>query len=300
MLIGYGFMHLIYRAKRLWVREYVVVSPTIPKRSYSLWKLAKLSGIKMVAEDRAHRLPKKWLLANIRHSDETWDDKIYDGYLNGACIDISKGHVDAIHGKVFGYTTRIDPMLFEGRAVMKSEVNYSGGGTFVDCPIKRSEICDGYIYQKLVDNEIADDVVKEYRVSVICGEITDVIVQHRSKERRLTGRGSGGGLGSRICRAEDVFSPNEIACILELCALMKLDFGELDVLPDVNEGRLYVLDANKTPTYMTQASAWRVNRFLTILRRARSFNWLLRTRRLAAQKRSCGYNKSLGRQSTVN
>jgi hypothetical protein len=286
MLIGYGLMYLVFAVKRLWVRDYVIVSPTKPRDVYSLWKLARLSGIKMVSEADSHRLPKELILASIRHHDETWDTRVYDGLLNGACTDISKSHVDATFGKVFGYTTQIDPRTYIGRAVMKSEINYSGGGTFIDCPLGEADIKPMHFYQKLVDNKVQSDVVKEYRVSVICGEITDVIVQYRTVERRLTGRGSGGGRGSTITRAEDVFSPSEIAKIREFCALMNLEFGELDVLPDVNEGRLYILDANKTPSYMTQPSAFRIGRFINAWRRARSFRRLLRTRRSLLTTRS--------------
>jgi hypothetical protein len=272
-------MHLIYGVKRLWVRDYVIVSPIAPHERYSLWKMARLSGIKIVSEDAAHGLSRRGLLTWIRHHDGTWDDKAYPGYLNGACMDISKSHVDAMFERAFGYSTRVDPTTFEGCAVMKSEINYSGGGTLVDCPLTKEQIRPGHIYQKLVDNRIASDVVKEYRVSVICGEITDVIDQHRSIERRLTGRGSGGGRGSSTRKAEDVFSPADIARIHDFCALMRLEFGELDVLPDVSEGRLYILDANKTPTFMTETSAFRADRFLTVWRRAESFRRLLRRRR---------------------
>lgn len=282
--IGYGLMYGIYWSKRLRVRDYVIVSPVRPRRAYSLWKLAKLSGIKMVAENEAcgpaRRRPFAHAglrpLARIRHHDDTWDDRVRDGFVNGRCTDISKSRVDAIFEQVFGYATRIDPTRFVGRCVIKAERNFSGGGKFVDCPIKDAEVDPDFIYQKLVDNLIEPDVVREFRVAIVGGEITDVIVQSRSVERRLKGRGSGGGRGSTICRAEDVFSPSDINRIHRFCALLGMDFGELDVLPDVNEGRLYILDANKTPTYMSRGATFRVDRFRTLLRRAEAFERLVR------------------------
>jgi hypothetical protein len=34
---------------------------------------------------------------------------------------------------------------------------------------------------------------------------------------------------------------------LRLCREMRLDFGELDVLRDRHDGRIYVVDVNRTP-----------------------------------------------------
>jgi hypothetical protein len=272
---GIGLMHLIYTVKRLWIRDELIVSPEEPREAYSLWKLCRLAGIKTISEKHAHNRPYRHRIGCIRHDDSTWDDAARD-CLNGRCTDISKSHVDAVFGQVFGYDTKIDPVLFEGRAVMKPELNYSGGGIFVTCPLGPHAVRNDCIYQRLVDNETADGVVTEYRLSVICGEITDVIVQRRSVANRLTGRGRGGGQGSTICSATDVFSDEEIAQLLEFCALMNLDFGELDVLPDVAEKRIYVLDANKTPSYMVTASSFRPDRFFLIYRRARRFRHLLR------------------------
>ena len=270
-------MHLVYAVKRIWIRDELVVSPQAPREAYSLWKLCRLAGIRTIPEKIAQSTFSKHRLGGIRHDDSTWDDET-SGYLNGLCTDISKSHVDAMFEQAFGYSTKIDPTTFHGRAVVKSEINYSGGGAFVTCPIAAEAVLPGHIYQRLVDNETSAGVVTEYRVSVICGEITDVIDQRRSIDNRLGGRGRGGGQGSKVCKAEDVFSKREIVGLVEFCSLMNLDFGELDVLPDMNEGRLYVLDANKTPSYMVTASSFRFDRFTLIYRRARIFRTLLRLR----------------------
>ncbi len=42
-------------------------------------------------------------------------------------------------------------------------------------------------------------------------------------------------------------SGQEISNLLQFCQLMGMDYGELDVLRDRQDGRIYVVDANSTP-----------------------------------------------------
>ena len=48
-------------------------------------------------------------------------------------------------------------------------------------------------------------------------------------------------------RPEEVFSAEEIQLVLRFAAAIGMDYGELDVLRDVHDGRIYVVDANRTP-----------------------------------------------------
>ena len=231
----------------------------------------------MISEKQMRGNPNRMPLAYIRHIDNTWDDFQGPHFINGRCLDISKNRVDEVFEAVFGYGTRLDPSAFVGEAVMKSDVNCDGVGILVQCPISKKDIRPGFIYQKLVDNVVADGVVEEYRVAIIGGRIADVHVVRRSAERRLKGRGGGGSLGS-VCRtAADVFTATEIDCIEEFCQRLGLELGELDVIPDFTDGRNYILDANKTATIMTSARAVDWQRFAMLSRRAALFEqWLRR------------------------
>ena len=62
-----------------------------------------------------------------------------------------------------------------------------------------------------------------------------------------------------------------MAKILAVCREMGLDYGELDVLRDREDGRLYILDVNDTPSgiYASRGAAYRreiVTRTLAALR----------------------------------
>ncbi len=46
---------------------------------------------------------------------------------------------------------------------------------------------------------------------------------------------------------EEVFTPEEIENILKLADQLNVDYGELDILRDNEDGKVWVLDVNKTP-----------------------------------------------------
>ncbi|MGF1544220.1 MAG: hypothetical protein ACFB00_06945 [Parvularculaceae bacterium] len=277
----YSALYGAYGVRRLFGRAYVVVSPAPPTRMYALFKVARAAGVELVGEGNADDAARRYggpPVATIRHADLTWDGPVRPDMINGACTDISKTRVDEIFESVFGYATRLDPRTHKGRAVVKSEINYGGGGRFVDLPIPVDEIEEACIYQKLVDNEVSPGVVKEFRVAIIGREIADVVEATRRIDRRLSGRGSGGGLSTREVAAEEAFTDSERADVLEFCKRLGLEFGELDILPDIQEGRIYVLDANKTPTFVTERAAFRLNRLTMTFRRAASFRRFLASR----------------------
>jgi hypothetical protein len=52
----------------------------------------------------------------------------------------------------------------------------------------------------------------------------------------------------RLCPVEEALSAEEIRNIRKFARSIGLDYGELDVLRDRDDGRTYIVDANKTPT----------------------------------------------------
>jgi hypothetical protein len=52
----------------------------------------------------------------------------------------------------------------------------------------------------------------------------------------------------RLCPAEEVLSGEEIRNIGKFATSIGLDYGELDVLRDRDDRRIYIVDANNTPT----------------------------------------------------
>lgn len=162
--------------------------------------------------------------------------------INLRCTDISKERVEQAFVKVFGYSSLVDPSKYRGLCVKKPDLNAVRYGYVVDCPIDKAE--DGFVYQKLVDAR-PDEYQREFRTPVIFGKIPAVYVSKRDypvddlkqqKRHQLT-----------PSKTEDIYTPEEINQIAQFCDEIGMDFGELDILRDKHDGRLYILDANKTP-----------------------------------------------------
>lgn len=160
--------------------------------------------------------------------------------LNRRCLDISKRRVEALFKEIFGYSSLVDPMRFQGRCVEKHDEN-AIGGAIVECPL--SNVDSRFVHQKYIDARQGNRII-EYRLPVVMGSVPLVYVQQKDipcdKIKTVT-------RAVRVAEAQDLFSHGEIRMILDFCRLLGLDFGELDLLRANDDGLIYILDANKTP-----------------------------------------------------
>lgn len=188
--------------------------------------------------------------------------------VNFAATDVSKSRVAAAFEEAFGYPLAVDPARFEGQAVEKSEANGAHDGRIVTCPTPARP---GRTYQRVIDNRCLarPGLVEDIRTPTIGGRPTAVFL----KRRRIGERFANANAEVVLMRAEDVYSGAEMEGIARFCAALGLDWGGLDVLRDVSEGRLYIVDANKTdmgpPTALPLADKLHATR--TLARAFRAF-----------------------------
>jgi hypothetical protein len=195
--------------------------------------------------------------------------------LNLECTDISKTRVEQVFREVFGYGTFVDPVRHRGRCIEKPDENAVKWGSLIDCPVEAPR--EGCVYQALIDSE-HDGVQVEYRTPVILGMIPEVKVWRREVLRGPLHERA--WLGTVRCEAAAVYTDAERELILEFCRRMGLDFGELDVLRSRDDGRLYILDVNKTPSdyNMLNRVRWRAqDRQRSLANLAHSFERGLRS-----------------------
>lgn len=159
--------------------------------------------------------------------------------FNYGCTDIGKSRVAAVFAAVFGYPLAIDPLAATGRAVEKGEVNGAHDGRIVQCP---TPPLPGKTYQRLVDTVGEDGCSTDLRTHCIGGRPVLVWVKRRAADARFLPP----NLSVTTHAPEDIFSPDEIASIGRFADAMELDWGGLDILRDRADGRIYVVDVNKT------------------------------------------------------
>ncbi len=159
--------------------------------------------------------------------------------VNFHCTDVSKSRVAAVFEEVFGYPLAVNPEHFQGPCVEKGEANGVHDGRVVQCPAPRRP---GKTYQRLVDTIADDGLVEDIRCPTILGEIPVAFIKRRPAATRFANANS----QVRLVDPADVLRPAERARIAQFAAAMGLEWGGVDVLRDRRDGRLYIVDVNKT------------------------------------------------------
>ena len=169
--------------------------------------------------------------------------------FNGDCTDISKSHVATVFAEVFGYPLQMDPRRGAGPIVEKAEKNGVHDGRLVNAPVLPRH---GYVYQRLIDTTDADGLVHDLRTPCVGG--APVVVWEKSKpsEKRFAIHNSRAVLRDPSA----VYSSAELDLIAAFTARMGLDWGGLDILRDRNDGRIYIVDVNKTDLGPVIALSW--------------------------------------------
>lgn len=161
--------------------------------------------------------------------------------MNFGANDVSKSAVGKAFEAAFGYPLIVDPTTHAGAAVEKSEVNGAHDGRIVKCPTQPRA---GRVYQHVVDNRCLSrpGLVEDMRTPTVGGRPACVFL----KRRRISERFANANAEVILTRPEDVYSPAELQSIAAFCRNLGLDWGGLDVLRDATDGRIYIVDANKT------------------------------------------------------
>lgn len=224
-----GFVTALARpGPRVWF------APDVPRPWYLLWLAACWGGVRFA------RSPEE-ADAAIFFEDRTVSDPpacALNRRFNFSCGDVSKSHVATVFETVFGYPLTVDPATWTGPAVEKGEDNGAHDGRIVHCP---APALPGRVYQRVIDT-VEDGQVVDLRTPCVGGTPVLTFIKRRPARDRFANYNSSVSLH----RPEDLFSADELATIGRFCAAMNLDWGGLDILRDRADGRLYIVDVNKT------------------------------------------------------
>jgi hypothetical protein len=169
--------------------------------------------------------------------------------LNFGCVDVSKSRVAQVFEETFGYPLAVDPAAVDGPIVEKSEVNGAHDGRVVRAPLRRRP---GYVYQRLIETG-GGGLSQDLRTPCVGGAPVVVWIKAKPSSACFA-------IHNRRAVLRDpaeVFSPAELAAIRRFNDAMGLDWGGLDILRDRADGRIYVVDVNKTDLGPVIALSWR-------------------------------------------
>jgi len=187
--------------------------------------------------------------------------------LNQACTDISKSHVADVFAEVFGYSLTVDPTAVHGEVVEKPEKNGVHGGRIVMAPLRPRP---GFTYQRVVDTRDDEGCCRDLRTPVAGGVPVVVWIKVKTAE----GRFSIVNRSARLADPADVYSREELRLIGAFAHRMGLDWGGLDILRDRGDGRIYIVDVNKTDLGPVIALPWR-DKFVSMTRLGRALRALV-------------------------
>ena len=219
-------------------RPTIAFAPDKPRPWYLIWPVMHAAGAKLV-EDPADADIVMQFDDSTECATADVDVPTSARKVNFDCTDISKTRVAEAFEYVAGYGLSVDPSTYEGAIVDKSEINAAHDGRIVMGPIPRE---DGRAYQKLIDNTVPGGLVEDLRTCTVNGEPAIVFIKRRQISRRFLNENS----EVLIKNPQDVFSPEEMDIIRNFTKEIRLDWGGVDVLRDSADGKIYIVDANKT------------------------------------------------------
>lgn len=240
--VGWEMAHLVEPAPvvlRLALRpsRRILAWPDVPSRYQVLFKLCALNGFRIVTDpkephDVAFHFEYRVQPCRLPSDKPT---------VNRDCGDVSKRRVAEVFEKVFGYALAVAPQIHDGAMVEKPNGNYTFEGRILHGPLRQEHIDPDRVYERFIDTVVAGEAV-DLRTPVYGQEIPIVYAKRRPQSGGLKDHTS-----AKICDPEDVYSPSERDGLLMFARELGLDYGELDVLRDRKDGRIYVVDVNNTP-----------------------------------------------------
>jgi len=242
-LLGYRLRFLWKWLRRGFRTRTILFYPQYPAKKTLIFKICREQGYNITTDlHRRCDLAFAW-------KDTTWrpeypelrDIAAHAPVLNLACRDVSKTHLGEVFERTFGYPLAINPVSHEGEAVQKSDENASKSGRVVTCPLPAP--VEGCAYQRLVNNIGPDGLCEELRIPVIGGRVPLLTLKHKPPSNRFFSS----WLKVEVRETDEILSARELADIARFCSEYGLDWGEIDVLRDRDDGRIYIVDANNTP-----------------------------------------------------
>lgn len=221
----------------------LVCYPHFPSRGSTIFRITKAMGWQVSNKlSRVGKVAVFWEYGTHRKEWAKLENLKKVSVINIQSRDIGKDFVDAKMQETMGYCSKIDPKTFIGIVVKKSITNAVHDGQEITCPI--SKIDEGSIYQKLVDTSNGKGEVMDMRVVIMKNEIPHLYANFRKLELKFSNRPFRAEL---VLDINTMLSQKEQDDLIRFSKALGLDFGELDVLRDNGDGKIYVVDANNTP-----------------------------------------------------
>ena len=216
--------------------------PESPGPWFNIWQVSRLANLRTITDIQDADYIFAFEDSTLTKFDKKTFSPVNARIINQDINNISKEHVADVFETTFRYSLRIDQLTHIGPAIRKSDSNGTHDGIVMQCPIDKSEQREDQSYQHLVDSTFNGTTSEDLRVAYVLGELALVYHKHKPLDDRFGTH----YLSVDIYDANEVFSKDEVKLIKAFCKNMHLDFGAIDIMRDKNNGRIYIVDVNKT------------------------------------------------------
>jgi len=219
----------------------IFFTPERARPWYLIWAVSRAAGAKLAKDASQADVVMQFEDATYSPNDPPTKLKPGVKLVNFGCRDVSKTNVARACAAAFGNPLAVDPTTYVGPAVEKSEINAAHDGRIVQCP---TQALPGRVYQRVVDNRMPSnmELVEDLRTSTVGGKPICVFIKRRQVSKRFLNTNT----EVLLRKPEEVFNQEELDQISAFTREIGLDWGGVDVLRDRADGRLYIVDANKT------------------------------------------------------
>ena len=221
----------------------ILFYPNKPRMWSIVYPICHVLGYKITNNPRAHfDVVMAFEAETVRTPNKTLN-ALSERYhvLNSKCGDISKAQVDKAFLESFGYGLTIDPRTHHGVYVKKTNENGLHIAEVHNTPAEPEE---GFVYQKLIDSRMGKNSPIDIRTLIFGNTIPFTLYRAHSIDDRF----GDDALVATWVETNDAFSKEEQAAIIKFCKDFGLDYGELDILRDQADGKIYIVDVNNTPS----------------------------------------------------
>lgn len=182
----------------------------------------------------------KYILHAYSHSGR---NLISTNFINAKANDITKKKMAELNKKIFGYDLDIDPTVYEGKVVKKSDFNGLHDGEVIDCPIDVNHVKSDFVYNICINNIDNQNQATDFRVIFMNG-VLDFFYE---KKRPIHSRFDTHKSSTKVRNIADEFTIDEIEKITLFCNRLGANYGEMDILRDRDSNKIFIVDFAKTP-----------------------------------------------------
>jgi len=164
---------------------------------------------------------------------------------NNSCS-LTKARLDDVFRDCFGYSSQVNPELYKGWFIPKSNRKYRGTNKFskMKGPVKRPDnYHNNLFFQRFINTQDKDGYYHRYQLYYAdCSDTNRILGGIGIKSRRINAPLSHSAVDQTFLDVSKILSSKQIFALINVCRRLRLNLAQLDILIDAKDGKVYLVD----------------------------------------------------------